>query len=57
MVEAIAGSLVVTAPPSPQAPRFLVGKKLKQPILPILPTLAVSQAAPVDWAQSSITVI
>ena len=33
---------IESVPPSPAAPKFLVGKKLKQPISPILPTFEFS---------------
>src|ERR1700676_4903981 len=43
---AIAASLVVTAPPSPSAPRFFVGEKLKHPAVPKLPAFLPSRLAP-----------
>ena len=42
-------------PPSPKHPRFLLGKKLKQPASPNVPTLRLPQEAPRAWAQSSTT--
>jgi hypothetical protein len=49
-----AGSSVVTAPPSPNAPRFLLGWKLKQPATPNVPArLPVMSWAPCACATSS----
>src|SRR5690625_1622485 len=45
--------LVVISPPSPQAPRFLLVKKLKAPARLMLPVCRPSMAAPKLWAQSS----
>ena len=39
LVDTRASSLVTIMPPSPAAPRFLLGKKLKQPTVPMLPAL------------------
>ena len=46
--------LQVITPPSPNAPKFLSGCKLKQPKTPNDPTLFLLNSAPTAWAQSSI---
>ena len=53
---ASASSLVTTAPPSPNAPRFLDGKNEKVEIEPSAPARRPSAAeAPAAWAASSST--
>ena len=46
---------VVTSPPSPQAPRFLLGKKEKAAASPRVPACSPFQVAPMAWAASSTT--
>ena len=50
---ASASSFVVTRPPSPNAPRFLVGKKEKHPKAPRPPTGTPLYSVPIAWQQSS----
>ncbi len=54
-VSATTGSSVTTIPPSPYPPRFLLGKKLKQPASPREPVLWPLYSAPKAWALSSMT--
>ena len=46
---------MVTMPPSPRQPRFLLGKNEKHPMAPKLPARLPLSSAPMAWAQSSIT--
>jgi hypothetical protein len=46
--------VAVTRPPSPNAPRFLVGKNEKQLTRPIVPACRPSSVAPIAWQASSI---
>ena len=48
-------SFVVTRPPSPNAPRFLVGKKLNAPASPTEPAPPAADLAPTACAASSRT--
>src|ERR1700694_2541711 len=49
------GSLVTTIPPSPTAPRFLAGYKLKAAAPPKLPARRPPHIAPCAWQASSRT--
>ena len=56
MRSASAASLVTHMPASPKAPRFLVGKKDRQPMSPKLQARrCCASAAPIACAASSIT--
>ena len=48
---------MITAPPSPNPPRFFEGKKLKVAASPSAPAIRPSSLAPWAWAASSRTLI